>query len=251
MIRSALLSLALTTVVAAPAFAQDASEATSSRVRRDAPAANGDKELPSRLVFLKAIATIDASGRVSTLEWGKYEGLESLVVRDLDKTVRAWEFVPGTVNGEPMETRTELHVTVRAEAMPDGSATLTVVDAKTGPGISLNLVPRVPIEALRESDDAIVDLRYTVDTEGRATLVSLEVKATGNKRAFERSIRDAVRQWRFVPETVGGRPQAATGHLKYRQCVETCTIKAPPGWWAEDKVDSKLALKSDVRGLRI
>jgi TonB family protein len=251
MIRSALLALAFTTAVATPAFAQDASEPASPRVGRDASAANGDAALPSRLVFLKAIATIDASGRVTALEWRRYKGLEELVVRDLDKTVRAWEFVPGTVDGVPMETRTELHVTIKADAMRDGSATLTVVDAKTGPGGNFDLVPSPPIEALRAEDDAVVDIRYAVDTEGRATVTSLEIQATGNKRAFERSIREAVKKWRFVPETVGGRPQVATGQLRYRHCTETCTIEPPATWWAEDKVDSKLALKNDVRGQRI
>jgi TonB family protein len=253
MLRTTLLAIALSTAVVAPAFADGTSSAapTTSRVRRDAPPSSGDKAPASRMVVLKAIATIDAGGRVSALEWRKYTGLEALVVRDLDKTVRAWEFVPGTVDGVPMETRTELHVIVKAEAMPDGSAALTVASAKTGPGGSLDLVPRPPIEALSARDDAVVAIRYAVDTAGRATITTLDVQATGNKRAFERSIRDAVKKWRFVPETVGGRPQAATGQLQYRYCTETCTIELPADWTAEDKVDSKLALKDDVRGQRI
>jgi outer membrane biosynthesis protein TonB len=236
MLRTALLALALTTALVTPAFA-------------DSPPAV--VATASQTVFLKAVVHVDAAGHITALDWGTYQGLQAKVARELDTIVRTWEFVPGTVNGVAMDTRSELHVMVRADALPDGTATLTVTEAKTGPGGSFDLIPRAPIEAMRGSDDAIVDLTYAVDTDGRATVTSLDVRATGNKRAFEAAIRAAVRGWRFVPESVGGRAQAATGKLKYKMCIETCTIKSPPGWWDENKLDSALALKTDVRGLRI
>ncbi len=65
--------------------------------------------------------------------------------------------------------------------------------------------PEYPPELRKEKLEGVVVLRAAIDERGRVT--SAEVDESPH-RAFSQAAREAVRQWRFEPGTVDGRPAA-------------------------------------------
>ncbi len=67
--------------------------------------------------------------------------------------------------------------------------------------------PEYPASALRDGRSGTVVLKVRIDAEGNPGDIDIE-KSSGT-RALDRAARDAVRQWRFSPRTVGGTPVAS------------------------------------------
>ena len=60
---------------------------------------------------------------------------------------------------------------------------------------------------MRDGRSGTVVLKVRIDAEGNPGDIDIE-KSSGT-RALDRAARDAVRQWRFSPRTVGGTPVAS------------------------------------------
>ena len=67
--------------------------------------------------------------------------------------------------------------------------------------------PDYPVNALRDGHSGTVVLKVRIDADGNPGDIDIE-KSSGT-RALDRAARDAVRQWRFSPKTVGGTPVAS------------------------------------------
>lgn len=67
--------------------------------------------------------------------------------------------------------------------------------------------PKYPLEALRNNETGIVQLRVRVDTEGLPADVSIEISS--GSRYLDRAARAAVSQWRFSPKYENGVPVAS------------------------------------------
>ena len=84
----------------------------------------------------------------------------------------------------------------------------TVNIAADGEATVLQRVPpEYPASALRDGRSGTVVLKVRIDAEGNPGDIDIE-KSSGT-RALDRAARDAVRQWRFSPRTVGGTPVAS------------------------------------------
>ncbi len=60
--------------------------------------------------------------------------------------------------------------------------------------------PKYPIEALRNNDSGTVQLRVSIDAEGKPSSIAIE-GSSGN-RYLDRAAKTAVSQWRFSPKMV-------------------------------------------------
>ena len=174
---------------------------------------------PPRTFVVSAIATVDATGHVAKLEWRGGDALQALTLPRLEPVVKAWTFVPASIDGVPAETRTVLSVAMRAQADAGGGLELFVLGAKTGASDAKLTAPRFPSAALRAGDDARVTLELAVNADGTATVADAEIEATGSKSAFLAAAREAAKQWRFIPETVGGHAVPATLSVPVTFCV--------------------------------
>lgn len=70
-----------------------------------------------------------------------------------------------------------------------------------------NRMPDYPLMSRRLGEQGVVVLRVLISTEGRAVEVRL-LRSSGSDR-LDRSAMDAIREWRFIPATRGGRPEPA------------------------------------------
>ena len=77
-----------------------------------------------------------------------------MVATRIAPNVQAWEFVPAMVDGQPMETRTALSLKVRATEQDDGSISLQVTDAHTGPKTDVMSPPAYPRDGFRSGVSA-------------------------------------------------------------------------------------------------
>lgn len=67
--------------------------------------------------------------------------------------------------------------------------------------------PEYPANALRDGRSGTVLLKVGIDADGNPG--DIEIEKSSGTRALDRAARDAVRQWRFSPKTVGGVPVAS------------------------------------------
>lgn len=128
---------------------------------------------------------------------------------------------PRPVRREPEPTpaaRAPLAPPVTAPTRPAAPAAPPVT-AETGPVVpprplseaAGNRPPNYPDSAKQRGEQGRALLRVDVTVEGRAATVSV-LRSTGFPR-LDQSAVDAVRGWRFIPATRGGRPVAAAAEV--------------------------------------
>jgi outer membrane biosynthesis protein TonB len=161
-------------------------------------------------VWLRAGVDIDASGHVQDLQWEEQSKVHALIAERLAPVVRGWEFEPATVDGRPAPTQTGLVIHVLVDELADGSVTLRLADAKTGPTASTLMPPAYPRDAVRGGVSATVQLVVQVAADGspvirEMTYESRDDKRSGYRDAFLASATEAARHWKFRPEIVAGR----------------------------------------------
>jgi TonB family protein len=220
---------------------------------------------PPRTIYLQADATIDAQGKVTALEWTTANDAEKYIVGRIGPGVQAWEFAPGTLDGVPAETHTRLWVSLELAMTDEGGIRLRFLDAHTGADVASRVTPTYPANALRHGSEAFVRATLAIDTAGVPTIESVEMQASGQQKSFEASARAALAQWRFKPETVGGRPVAARLVVPVGYCADM-------GWCRQQRkrderaaregeavqgddqpvaLDSAVKLKTDIRAQEI
>jgi len=178
-------------------------------------------------LWLKASVSIDAQGRVTGLDWNNVQTpVYTLLAERVAPAVKAWEFVPATVDGQPTTTRTGLLIHVFVSALPDGDLKLRFGSAQTGPmAISLT-PPRYPHAAAKAGVSALVTTLVQVTADGKPIINDLKVVSDGgNRDAFEKASREAIANWTFRPEIVAGRAVPGTIRIPISYCMGGAACK--------------------------
>lgn len=210
----------------------------------------------SATLWLNAQATIDAGGRISSLEWREERPAGRAVIDRIEPIVRGWEFIPGTVDGVPAATRTKL--TVRTSIMEEqGALSVYITEANTGASSIDMPPPRFPLGALKDRVDAEVVAEIEIAADGTVTLVDTRFEGSrGNshRREFLRAAESAIREWSFRLEEVDGHPVATRMNVPITFCVggsswcaerarDAATRPVAPG--EALALESAVSLKSD------
>jgi hypothetical protein len=193
-------------------------------------------------LWLQARITIDAEGRVTDLAWDARTKLHTLIAERVTPRVKTWEFIPAAVDGRPAVTQTGLLIHLRAEDRADGSATLRLVDTKTGPMGVRTQPPAYPIEAMRANVSAKVVVEVSVAANGKAVLHGMQVSPSGKsyRKQFLAASEEALKAWSFYPEVVGGQSVPTIVTIPVMFCME------PSAWCARQREQDAVAKKDDL-----
>lgn len=159
-------------------------------------------------IWQTAEVEIAADGRVTMIRWLDDRPAARLVSTRIEPHVRTWRFEPGTVDGEPRVTRTYLRAQLFADVRGDGMA-LRIGRVSTGPHATHRVMPRYPGSAARAGVSAKVTATITVMPDGGVVFDSLDfwrpAGRSAQKEEFIEATRAALAQWKYAPESVGGR----------------------------------------------
>jgi TonB family protein len=169
---------------------------------------------------------IDTQGNVTHIQL--VEGHPLLVSAALD-AVKQWKYKPYLLNGQPVEVETEIKVIFSLEGMPatESSPKVNTAEALGGklpkdgqivPGtLTKKIEPEYPAKAKAEGLSGSVTLRVTIDKKGNV----IGAQPMGGDPLFFDSAVKALRQWKYTPSTVKGKPINIVTQL-------TLNYKTPP-----------------------
>lgn len=219
-------------------------------------------------VWLRAGVQVDETGHVQDLQWEEQSKVHALVAERLAPLVRNWEFQPATADGEPVPTQTGLLIHILADELADGSVTMRLADAKTGPFALRLALPNYPADAVRGGIEATVTVTVEVNADGFPVIVGTTYESSDKRRAasyrkaFLASATEAVKQWKFRPELVAGHVVPGSGvtipidyclQVSFSSCTDrrdtAADRKLPTGMYLGDA--SAVALKTDIRAQSI
>ena len=173
------------------------------------------------------ILSIDKAGAIRSIRPteeknpGLYQRLETGIKK-------WWQFAPVKVKGQPEIVETTLTVHSTLEPV-DGFYRVRVRDASTG-GRYATTVPPVSPAASQGAAGVLVEVKY--DADGHVT--AAKAIAGGEPKAgkdLEKAATEAVKQWTFKPEIVGG--HGIAGKARVPVCFaptsaqKACTFIAP------------------------
>lgn len=217
-------------------------------------------------VWLRGSVGIDANGRVVELGWEQQSKAHDLIAERLTPVVRGWEFVPATADGMPAATQTGLLVHVLVDKGDDGSVTLRLADAQTGPRATTLAPPTYPGQAIQRRVSAVVKVIVEVEADGSPVIRDMTYESSRGddgeryRKAFIASATEAVKHWTFLPEIVAGQAVHASVRIPIEYCIDTTAWcermrekdaarnaghKLPAGLHMADS--SAVALKTDIR----
>ncbi len=184
-----------------------------------------------------------ADGGIEVLKAQK-ETVSSVLTDSLEKQIRRWKFTPGTVNGVTQRTETNLSLNVEAIAEAGGDYQIRIIDANTGVWLTPDktVSPRYPVNQLRNGGEAVLCLIATYDADGKVTNVVRSGEKVKGIAPFELASIEAVKQWRFDPEKIGGVgvPGDALIPIKFCTAESNCK-KLLSGSKAKEKLAQELA----------
>ena len=184
-----------------------------------------------------------ADGSIEVLKAQK-ETLSAVLTDNLEKQIRRWKFTPGTVNG--VTERTETNLSLNIEATPDaaGDYQIRIIDANTGVWLTPGkmVAPRYPVDQLRNGGEAVLRLLVTYDADGMVTDAVRPGEKIKGMAPFELASIQAVKQWRFEPEKIGGLGVPGSALIPIRFCTaESKCKKLLSGSKAKEKLAQELA----------
>lgn len=156
--------------------------------------------------------SLDAAGRVTRLEPGD-ETLIDAVRLPLDKAIRSWQFIPGSVDGRPAATDTTLALDITLVPFGDDKFALRVDDARTGGDVAakgIKVPPKYPASAIRHNWQGMVVLKVDYDAAGHVLAANPHEGAPVVAADLTGSATKAVKRWVFSPEIVGGHALAGS-----------------------------------------
>lgn len=122
----------------------------------------------------------------------------------LEKEVRGWHFLAGTVEGKPAPTKTGLYLRATLTQTQNNTIRIRVDSAATGATEQNQIPPRYPAEAIRAQITGEVVLRIGYDADGNVTSVAPYAEGPkADKMLVVASIK-AAKRWKFQPEIVAG-----------------------------------------------
>jgi TonB family protein len=144
---------------------------------------------------------IDHTGAVRDIKVlkGLPHGLSEAAV----DAVKRWVFKPGTINGEAVDVLFNLTINFRLEKKDSGDAPLRVGGDVRAPIVTERVEPSYTEEARKARINGIVILEVVIGRDGLVKEVSvLKPLPFG----LDQAAVDAVKQWRFKPGTLDGKP---------------------------------------------
>ena len=150
--------------------------------------------------------TTDAQGHVTRLDAIKNDRADKVpqIRERLEQAVRGWNFIPGTVNGEPAPSVTRLSLAVSVVPVDDDSVRLRIDSARTGGRTIQMIPPHYPKSAIKEHVTGMVVLRVDYDANGVVTAAVRDPEAPKANQLLVEAAVAAAKQWKFAPELVAG-----------------------------------------------
>lgn len=145
---------------------------------------------------------LDGQGTVQQVHWGRELGAESEAIRRaMEARLRGLQWKVAAMNPSDRIV-TSAMITTSFE--PRGDKAVLQLSARYV-GLTYRKLepPRYPSRAIRNSDEADVLAKVTVDADGRPTDMSFQISADEPEH-FEDSARNAISKWRFHPERING-----------------------------------------------
>lgn len=154
---------------------------------------------------------VDANGRLSafTPDGQAVPAVAQALRAELDRQV----FSPARdASGTPRPVRT--YLTGRYVLKPDKDGwLLRIIELRAGPKLVTQVMPRPPHRTFAVGESVWMRAAMTVGADGKATNIVIE--ELQGPQAFLREARDALRKWRFEPESAGGQPIATMIRQEY------------------------------------
>ncbi|MBX3689602.1 energy transducer TonB [Dokdonella sp.] len=150
--------------------------------------------------------SVDAQGQITSIWTGETKLAE---VQDrIEREIRSWYFQPGKVNGVPAASESTLRLTLEATPNDGDGYTLKVVKANTGAYYAKIVMPRYPDAFVKSRRQGYVVLKVRYGADGKVLDAALADDAPEVAPAFVQASINAVRNWEFAPEVIGGHPRA-------------------------------------------
>ena len=156
--------------------------------------------------------SLDAQGNITQMQpIGKSLADPIAQVRErLAKAIEEWRFIPGSLDGKPAQTETQLVVNATLLAVDAQTLQIRVDDANTGSWVSKTRLPRYPKEAVIHHKTGQVVLKVDFDATGNV----IAAAPIPDSPKVDKSLVDAavksVKGWSFKTEIVGGHGVAGT-----------------------------------------
>jgi TonB family protein len=127
-----------------------------------------------------------------------------LLVQAALSAVKDWVYKPTTINGEPVEVRTE--ISVNFTLAPSESAEMPKRIQVDGNAQAANLItqvrPNYPPEAKQAGIQGTVQLQAVLGKDGKVQ----DIKVLSGEPVLAAAALDAVRQWVYRPTLLNGEP---------------------------------------------
>lgn len=152
--------------------------------------------------------SLDSQGHVAALS-PKSGTMDAIRVK-LEPVVRDWEFIPGTINGEPAATETMLSVQISLLPLPNGeSFAIRFDDVRTGGYVGKNSKPprfsrSAAQTVLRDGGFARLVFEVSYDKAGTAQAVVVQPGSTEIGGRLIGDAEKALREWVYEPKRVAG-----------------------------------------------
>jgi TonB family protein len=156
--------------------------------------------------------SLDAAGRVTKLDPADKTLVDAVRI-PLDKAIRSWQFIPGTIDGHPAVTETTLALDISLVPFGGDKFALRVDDARTGGDVPLRGIraaPKYPSAAIRHRRQGMVVLKVDYGADGHVVAARPHESAPAVAAELTKSAEQAVKRWTFSPEVVGGHPLAGS-----------------------------------------
>lgn len=193
------------------------------------PQAWGNDPEASLQAWFTGEVTVHADGRVDV---GPLSGVQGQLAELVKQEVSRLDFVPAHRSGSPTTTVSALKGHVQLLPAEEDTYALALEHVSLMP-VGSNLVehvpPRYPSQMMRRGKGGAVEMALRVDAQG---LVAQATTIMSTDPAFEKAVRDAMRQWRFLPAgeesvftlpVVFRMPGKSDGTLPAFQCVVSPT----------------------------
>lgn len=186
----------------------------------------------TRKAWLRAGIVLDATGKLTSIEWIGTKPNDRLVTTPLEAMIRNWEFEPGKVDGVPAITETGLLLHVALSKTAAGGIALDIDEARTGAFSVKQDPPAYPRDQARRGVQARLVVEVKTDATGQvasATIAEYEGSQSGtaSRRDFEAAALSAVNSWTYRIEHVGGNGLATTMRVPISFCFSGnwCELK--------------------------
>ncbi|MFO1495688.1 MAG: TonB family protein [Lysobacterales bacterium] len=157
--------------------------------------------------FIQAEVEIDAQGRASTVKL-LHNRLSKAMRATLIERIRAVEFEPAVVDGQPAPAAVTISVVLGVNELPD-ALQVVIDDIAITVGTRKATPPRYPMRELERGESGMVTLRVAYDADGRV-IEATPADPGARRDAFMIAALRAASRWQLEPQRVAGIGVAGT-----------------------------------------